>query len=144
MDRRTRLLVAPLLVLSCVAGCAALARLPYVLHSESRESVVATVESALCATIEVGAVMIAANLGTLRPLLQRTRGHTHGESGLRLDDEEGLREHVSHRELGLQKQKVTFTTRVVALPSEMAAERQMDSESQASLMGSLRREQGRL
>lgn len=137
MNRRLVLLVAPLLGLGFLAAFAALARMPYFASFRSDDFGYDTIHLTLWAAVEVGIVMVAANLVMLGPLVQRR--------GVRVDDgmmigEGNFAQHVTE----MEEQRPKFVTRTVALPSEIAAERQMDSESQISLTGSLRRDEGRL
>lgn len=147
VERRTKLLIAPLLGLACIASYAALVRMPYIEKFRSPDFLFDTVDIALWSTVEVGVSVVAANLATLRPLVQhvstqarllttRVRGNT---------DEEAQSGGVSEHELPrvevkqvLEVQRTKILTRVVELPSER---RQSDGESTVSLTRSTREEE---
>ena len=147
VERRTKLLIAPLLGLACIASYAALVRMPYIENFRSPDFLFDTVDIALWSTVEVGVSVVAANLATLRPLVQhvsaqarllttRVRGNT---------DEEAQSGGVSEHELPpvevkqvLEVQRTKILTRVVELPSER---RQSDGESTVSLKRSTREEE---
>lgn len=141
VDRRTKLLIAPLLGMACIASYAALVRMPYIENFRSPDFLFNTVDIALWSAVEVGISVFAANLATLRPLVQlvgakarsltsRVRGNTDEESQSGGD--------YVHELPDLEAQKPKITTRVVELPSESAAGRQIDGESMVSLTRSMR------
>ncbi|USP73079.1 hypothetical protein yc1106_00353 [Curvularia clavata] len=68
VDRRTKILTAPFLVLACIASYAALVRMPYVETFKDPDFLYATVDISLWSTVEVGVSVVAANLATVRPL----------------------------------------------------------------------------
>jgi hypothetical protein len=147
VERRTKLLIAPLLGMACIASYAALVRMPYIENFRSPDFLFDTVDIALWSTVEVGVSVVAANLATLRPLVQhvstqarllttRVRGNTDEEA-----QSGGVSEHelpaVEAKEV-IEVQKTKISTRVVDLPSER---RQSDGESTVSLTRSTRGEE---
>ncbi|KAJ4343411.1 hypothetical protein N0V95_006673 [Ascochyta clinopodiicola] len=73
VERRTKVLIAPLLGLACIASYAALVRMPYISKFRSADFLYGTVDISLWSTVEVGVSVVAANLATLRPLVQHVR-----------------------------------------------------------------------
>ncbi|KAH3953180.1 hypothetical protein HBH98_127270 [Parastagonospora nodorum] len=69
VDRRTKMLIAPLLAMACIASYAALVRMPYIKNFRKADFLYATVDISLWSTVEVGVSVFAANLATLRPLV---------------------------------------------------------------------------
>lgn len=70
VERKTKLLIAPLLGMACVASYAALVRMPYVQNFKSADFLYGTVDISLWSTVEVGVSVFATNLATLRPLVE--------------------------------------------------------------------------
>lgn len=136
VERKTKMLIAPLLGMACVASYAALVRMPYIQNFESADFLYDTVDISLWSTVEVGVSVFAGNLATLRPLIQhvgdkarnltsRVRGHS---------DEHLPSSHDSEHELQqFSDNKSKASTRVIVLPSEDVAGRQTDGESTRSL-----------
>ncbi|KAF9690615.1 hypothetical protein EKO04_011427 [Ascochyta lentis] len=73
VERKTKLLIAPLLGLACIASYAALVRMPYVSNFRSADFLFGTVDVSLWSTVEVGVSVVAANAATLRPLVQHVQ-----------------------------------------------------------------------
>lgn len=91
VNRKTKILMAPLLGMACIASYAAFVRMPYVKNFRSSDFLYSTVDISLWSTVEVGISIFASNLATLRPLVQhvgdkarsmtsRVRGQTKGSS----------------------------------------------------------------
>ncbi|KAF1352855.1 hypothetical protein EJ07DRAFT_159069 [Lizonia empirigonia] len=70
VGRKTKLLIAPLLGMTCIASYAALVRMPYVQNFKSADFLYRTVDISLWSTVEVGVSVFASNLATLRPLVE--------------------------------------------------------------------------
>ncbi|KAH8711842.1 hypothetical protein GQ44DRAFT_626427 [Phaeosphaeriaceae sp. PMI808] len=70
IDRREKLLIAPLLGMACVASYAAIVRMPYIKYFKSADFLYSTVDISLWSTVEVGVSVVAANFATLRPLVR--------------------------------------------------------------------------
>ena len=147
VERRTKLLIAPLLGMACIASYAALVRMPYIENFRSPDFLLDTADIALWSTVEVGVSVVAANLATLRPLVQhvsaqaklfttRVRGHTDVEAQSAGVSEQELPTVEVKKAPGVQGTKIS--TRVVELPSER---RQSDGESTVSLTRSMRAEE---
>ncbi|KAH7379461.1 hypothetical protein BKA66DRAFT_420472 [Pyrenochaeta sp. MPI-SDFR-AT-0127] len=75
IDQRTKMLISPFLAMACIASYAAIIRMPYIQNFKQADFLYATVDISLWSTVEVGVSIFAANLATLRPLIQRiTKG----------------------------------------------------------------------
>lgn len=70
IERKTKVLIAPLLGLACIASYAALVRMPYIEKFKSPDFLYGPVDISLWSTVEVGVSVFAANLATLRPLVK--------------------------------------------------------------------------
>lgn len=149
VERRTKVLIAPLLGMACIASYAALVRMPYINNFKSADFLYGTVDISLWSTVEVGISVFAANLATLRPLIQRVgakarsmTSRVRGVAGLGMtpvDSNEASEHELRHYDD--QKIKVSspkISTRVIAIPSEAAAGRRADGESTISLTRSTR------
>jgi hypothetical protein len=149
VERRTKVLIAPLLGMACIASYAALVRMPYIENFKSADFLYGTVDISLWSTVEVGVSVFAANLATLRPLIQhvseKARSITSRIRGISVQEITPVNSNkASEHELRPyddQKMKASSSkilTRVIALPSEAAAGRQADGESTISLTRSTR------
>ncbi|KAF2133622.1 hypothetical protein P153DRAFT_282473 [Dothidotthia symphoricarpi CBS 119687] len=69
VDRRTKMLISPLLAMACIASYAAAIRMPYIKNFKDPDFLYATVYLSLWSTVECGLSVIATNLATLRPLI---------------------------------------------------------------------------
>ncbi|KAJ4368664.1 hypothetical protein N0V86_009573 [Didymella sp. IMI 355093] len=143
VERKTKVLVAPLLGMACIASYAALVRMPYIENFKSDDFLYGTVDISLWSTVEAGVSVFAANLATLRPLIQHVRDQVHSLTsharGVR--DQESpadSNEHSDHELRHYEDQKPKVLTRVIAIPSEAAAGRKADGESTISLTRSTR------
>ncbi|KAJ4339632.1 hypothetical protein N0V87_003073 [Didymella glomerata] len=149
VERRTKVLIAPLLGMACIASYAALVRMPYIENFKSADFLYGTVDISLWSTVEVGVSVFAANLATLRPLIQhvseKARSITSRIRGISVQEitpvnsnktsEHELRPHDDQK---MKASSSKILTRVIALPSEAAAGRQADGESTISLTRSTR------
>ncbi|KAF3038606.1 hypothetical protein E8E12_000602 [Didymella heteroderae] len=148
VECKTKVLIAPLLGMACIASYAALVRMPYIGNFKSADFLYGTVDISLWSTVEVGVSVFAANLATLRPLIQhvgeKARSITSRVRGVSVREIQIISSEASKHELRHyddQKLKIStpkISTRVIALPSEAAAGRQADGESIVSLTGSTR------
>ncbi|KAL6703051.1 hypothetical protein ACN47E_010258 [Coniothyrium glycines] len=77
VGRRTKLLISPVLAMTCIASYAAIVRMPYIKNFKQPDFLFATVDISLWSTIEAGVSVFAANLATLRPLVPLVQ-HTIG------------------------------------------------------------------
>lgn len=139
VERRTKVLIAPLLGMACIASYAALVRMPYIQNFKSEDFLYNTVDISLWSTVEVGVSVIAGNLATLRPLIQhvgervrsltsRVRCHSGEELPSNEDREHQLRQFRDNKSKTSSKVRV----RVIELPSEAVAGRLADGESTKS------------
>lgn len=141
VERKTKMLIAPLLGMACIASYAALVRMPYIQNFKSADFLYGTVDISLWSTVEVGVSVVAGNLATLRPLVQhigdkarslasRARGHS-GEDLPSNDNSEHELRHLSDK-------KPEIPSGVVELPFSVSAGEQIDAESTRSLTRSTR------
>jgi hypothetical protein len=143
VERKTKVLVAPLLGMACIASYAALVRMPYIENFKSNDFLYGTVDISLWSTVEAGVSVFAANLATLRPLIQHVRDQVHSllSRARGVQDQESpaySNEHSEHELRNYKDRKPKVTTRVIAIPSEAAANRRADGESTISLTRSAR------
>lgn len=149
VEPKTKVLIAPLLGMACIASYAALVRMPYIENFKSADFLYSTVDISLWSTVEVGVSVFAANLATLRPLIQhvgeKARSITSRVRGISVQEitpvnsNEASAHELCHYDD--QKSKASSTkvsTRVIALPSEAAAGKTTDGESTISLTRSTR------
>lgn len=140
VDRRTKVLIAPLLGMACIASYAALVRMPYIQNFKSADFLYSTVDISLWSTVEVGVSVFAANLATLRPLVQHVADSARSLSSRvrgRTDEDAQSNEVGAHELREFDDGKLKISTRVVELPSE-AVSRRADGESVISLTRSTR------
>ena len=118
VERRSKLLIAPLLGMACVASYAALVRMPYIENFKSADFLYGTVDISLWSTVEVGVSVIAANLATLRPLIQHSIDSVRSlSSRLRGKSSESLfiNEHSLPESRNLSDDKSKFSVGVIEL-----------------------------
>ncbi|KAF3005693.1 hypothetical protein E8E13_005361 [Curvularia kusanoi] len=138
VDRKTKLLMTPILGMACIASYAALVRMPYVKNFRSADFLYGTVDISLWSTVEVGISIFASNLATLRPFFQlvgdkarsltsRVRGQTKGS----------ISENSTHELRHYKDQKPKLSGRVVELGSEATMITKTDGESTTSLTHSM-------
>ena len=141
VERKTKVLIAPLLGLACIASYAALVRMPYIQNFKSADFLYGTVDISLWSTVEVGVSVTAGNLATLRPLIQHINDKARSlTSRVRGNSDEGSpsNDNSEHELRHVSDSKAKTSTRIIELPSEASAGRQADGESTKSLTRSTR------
>ncbi|KAJ2894837.1 hypothetical protein MKZ38_007187 [Zalerion maritima] len=71
MERRAKLVLAPLLVMGCIASSAVVVRFPYIKDFDNPDFLWATLDIAIWSTVEQGLAITAGSLATLRPLVKK-------------------------------------------------------------------------
>lgn len=143
VERKTKVLLTPLLGMACIASYAALVRMPYIENFKSADFLYGTVDISLWSTVEVGVSVVAANLATLRPLMQhvgeQARSLTSRVRGVSSQEtQDASNGHGSYEFQEHGEHKSGMSTRIVEIPSETAAGRQAHGESTDSLTRSIR------
>ncbi|PLB33190.1 ion-transporting P-type ATPase SPF1 [Aspergillus candidus] len=78
MTRKTKIALAFILSLGCIASAAVIVRIPYLHNYKDREFLYATSEISIWSNIEAGLGITAGSLVTLRPLFRWFRGTSYG------------------------------------------------------------------
>ncbi|KAF4151932.1 hypothetical protein CNMCM8927_002454 [Aspergillus lentulus] len=87
MNKRTKIAVAGLLGMACIASVAIIIRIPFVQTIRNQDFLYATVQIAIWSNIETGLAITAGSLATVRPLFRIL--HSRNGSSYRIFDSSG-------------------------------------------------------
>ncbi|KAG2026613.1 hypothetical protein GB937_001397 [Aspergillus fischeri] len=88
MNKRTKIAVAGLLGMACIASVAIIIRIPFVQTIRDQDFLYATVQIAIWSNIETGLAITAGSLATVRPLFRIL--HSRNGSSYRIFDSSGF------------------------------------------------------
>ncbi|KAE8373589.1 hypothetical protein BDV26DRAFT_285004 [Aspergillus bertholletiae] len=78
MNRRTKIALAGIMGLGCIAGATVIARIPYLSAYKHADFLYATYSVSIFSNIETGVGITASSLATLRPIFRILRDTTYG------------------------------------------------------------------
>ncbi|KAF7595303.1 hypothetical protein BBP40_006552 [Aspergillus hancockii] len=78
MNRKTKIALAGIMGLGCIAGATVIARIPYLSAYKHADFLHATHAVSICSNIETGVGITASSLATLRPIFRFLRDSTSG------------------------------------------------------------------
>jgi hypothetical protein len=99
MNRRTKIAVAGLLGMACIASVAIIIRIPFVQTIRDKDFLYATVQIAIWSNIETGLAITAGSLATVRPLFRIL--HSRNGSSYRIFDSSGPQSRKRHHQFSL-------------------------------------------